>query len=178
MSASASRMVCRNNNHYPRCREHFLTPSAHPPHSPLRWIGAYPEFMPVGIQHRLDGLGELLAQYPFPERFGERGVLVHLLEYLSDSARGWSSWSIPHLWFQHLGCNFGFYRDRVPVGYSHTTPSPSPSFMYSLGRVPPPDRCDAVGAGLRAGDPSVPVVVPECGGSCVWSCWSCRVSVF
>ena len=22
-------MVCRNNNHYPRSREHFLTPSAH-----------------------------------------------------------------------------------------------------------------------------------------------------
>ena len=29
MGAPASRMVCRSNNHYPRCREHFLTHSAH-----------------------------------------------------------------------------------------------------------------------------------------------------
>ena len=30
MGAPASRTVCRYNNHYPRCREHFLTPSARP----------------------------------------------------------------------------------------------------------------------------------------------------
>ena len=27
MSAPASRVVCRNNNHYPLTQEHFLTPS-------------------------------------------------------------------------------------------------------------------------------------------------------
>ena len=39
MGAPASRMVCRHNNHYPRCREHFLTPSTRRHTHPFGGLG-------------------------------------------------------------------------------------------------------------------------------------------
>ena len=39
MGAPASRMVCRSNNHYPRCREHFLTSSTRRHTHPIGGLG-------------------------------------------------------------------------------------------------------------------------------------------
>ena len=40
-------MVCRDNNHYPRCREHFLTPSTRRHTHPFGGLGV------KGLQERL-----------------------------------------------------------------------------------------------------------------------------
>ena len=47
MSDPASRMVCCNNNHYPRCREHFLTSSTRCHAHPFGGLGLKPALYSV-----------------------------------------------------------------------------------------------------------------------------------
>ena len=54
MGAPASRMVCCNNNHYPRCREHFLTPSVHCHTHPFGGLGLKGSYEGPGTEHGAD----------------------------------------------------------------------------------------------------------------------------